>query len=128
MRALGSAALNMAMVALGGADANFEYGIHAWDIAAGDLIVREAGGVVIDPSGGPLDLMSRRVLAASSQELANELSKALIQFFPEPRDWIWPSKANWHNEFKCYQIFNWNKKIVNYQLLRKIYQPILIEW
>lgn len=85
-RGLGSAALNMAMVALGGADANFEYGIHAWDIAAGDLIVREAGGVVIDPSGGPLDLMSRRVLAASSSELANELSKTLIQFYPEPRD------------------------------------------
>lgn len=86
IRQLGSAALNMAMVALGGADANFEFGIHAWDIAAGDLIVREAGGVVMDPSGGPLDLMSRRVLAASSQELANDLSKAIIQYYPEPRD------------------------------------------
>lgn len=85
-RALGSAALNMAYVALGGADVNFEFGIHAWDIAAGDLIVREAGGVVIDPDGGPLDLLSRRVLAASSPELANEFSKLLIQYYPEPRD------------------------------------------
>lgn len=51
MRALGSAALNMCMVALGGADANFEFGIHVWDFAAGDLIVREAGGVCIDPAG-----------------------------------------------------------------------------
>lgn len=76
----------MAYVALGGADVNFEFGIHAWDIAAGDLIVREAGGVVIDPSGGPLDLMSRRVLAASSPELASEFSKLIIQFYPEPRD------------------------------------------
>lgn len=83
---MGSAALNMAYVALGGADVNFEFGIHAWDIAAGDLIVREAGGVVIDPSGGPLDLMSRRVLAASSPELASEFSKLIIQFYPEPRD------------------------------------------
>lgn len=41
----------MCMVALGGADANFEFGIHVWDIAAGDLIVREAGGVCIDPAG-----------------------------------------------------------------------------
>lgn len=41
----------MCMVALGGADANFEFGIHIWDYAAGDLIVREAGGVCIDPAG-----------------------------------------------------------------------------
>lgn len=41
----------MCMVAFGGADISFEFGIHAWDIAAGDLIVREAGGVSIDPAG-----------------------------------------------------------------------------
>lgn len=41
----------MCMVAFGGADVNFEFGIHAWDIAAGYIIVREAGGVCIDPSG-----------------------------------------------------------------------------
>lgn len=86
VRALGSAALNMAYVALGGADANYEYGIHAWDMAAGDLIVREAGGVVIDPAGGPLDIMSRRSLSACSPEVANELSKLLTQYYPEPRD------------------------------------------
>lgn len=86
VRALGSAALNMAMVALGSADVNFEFGIHAWDIAAGDLIVREAGGVCLDPSGGPLDLMSRRVLAASSQEIANDFIKMIGQYYPEPRD------------------------------------------
>lgn len=83
---MGSAALNLAMVALGSADANFEYGVHAWDMAAGDLIVREAGGVVIDPAGGPLDIMSRRVLAASTPELANELIKLITQYYPEPRD------------------------------------------
>lgn len=83
---MGSAALNMAMVALGAADCNFEYGLHAWDMAAGDLIVREAGGVTLDPAGGPLDLMSRRVLAASTQELADEFVKILTQYYPEPRD------------------------------------------
>ncbi|XP_015509775.1 inositol monophosphatase 1 [Neodiprion pinetum] len=82
-RALGSAALNMCMVALGGADCNFEYGIHAWDIAAGDIIVREAGGVCIDPSGGPFDVLSRRVLCASTQELADEVTKVLVQYYPE---------------------------------------------
>lgn len=86
IRVLGSAALNMSMVALGAADANYEFGIHAWDVCAGDLIVREAGGVVIDPSGGTFDMMSRRVLAASSMELAQELANTLTQFYPQPRD------------------------------------------
>ncbi|XP_012257040.2 inositol monophosphatase 1 [Athalia rosae] len=82
-RTLGSAALNMCMVASGGADINFEFGIHAWDIAAGNIIVREAGGVCIDPSGGPLDLMSRRVLCASTSELAEKVANLLIQLHPE---------------------------------------------
>jgi fructose-1,6-bisphosphatase/inositol monophosphatase family enzyme len=34
-------------------------------VAAGSLIVREAGGVVLDPAGGPFGLMARRVLAAT---------------------------------------------------------------
>ena len=34
-------------------------GIHCWDMAAGALIVSEAGGVVLDPSGGEFDLMAR---------------------------------------------------------------------
>ncbi|XP_041978097.1 inositol monophosphatase 1 [Aricia agestis] len=83
VRTLGSAALNMAMVALGGSDAYFEFGIHAWDIAAGDILVREAGGVCIDPSGGEFDILSRRVLCASSIELAQELAKGLHQLYPE---------------------------------------------
>ncbi|XP_050301122.1 inositol monophosphatase 1-like isoform X2 [Anthonomus grandis grandis] len=83
LRALGSAALNMAMVACGAADAYFEYGIHIWDIAAGELIITEAGGVVIDPAGGQVDRLSRRVLGASSQELAEQLAKELTQFYPE---------------------------------------------
>ena len=48
----------MCMVALGGADVSFEFGIHAWDVAAGDIIVREAGGVCIDPDGNFLDYES----------------------------------------------------------------------
>lgn len=51
MRSMGSAALNMCHVASGAADAYFEFGIHCWDMAAGDLIVREAHGVVLDTQG-----------------------------------------------------------------------------
>lgn len=87
IRMMGSAALSLSMVALGGSDASIDTGLHAWDMAAGDLIVREAGGVVIDPSGGPLDLMSRRVLAAATPELANQLATMLTQHYPLPRDW-----------------------------------------
>lgn len=54
MRSGGSAAFNLAMVALGGADCYFEAGIHIWDIAAGAIIIEEAGGVVLDPSGTAL--------------------------------------------------------------------------
>ncbi|XP_044257684.1 inositol monophosphatase 1 [Tribolium madens] len=86
LRALGSAALDMAMVALGAAEAYFEFGIHIWDIAAGELIITEAGGVVMDPSGGPIDRFSRRVLAANCREIAEELSKKLVQYQPTPRD------------------------------------------
>lgn len=76
----------MAMVALGGADAYFEFGIHIWDIAAGEIIITEAGGVVIDPTGGPIDRFSRRVLCASSPQLAQKLVDNLVQYYPTPRD------------------------------------------
>ena len=51
IRSLGSAALNACMVASGRADAYYEYGVHCWDIAAAVVIVREAGGVCIMPTG-----------------------------------------------------------------------------
>uniref|UniRef100_A0A336K7I9 Inositol-1-monophosphatase n=1 Tax=Culicoides sonorensis TaxID=179676 RepID=A0A336K7I9_CULSO len=86
IRCLGAAALNICMVALGGADCYIEFGLHAWDMAAGELIVREAGGVSLDPSGGPLDLMSRRCLVAATQELANEVIAQITQYHPLPRD------------------------------------------
>lgn len=78
LRCLGSAALDMCSVASGEADAMYEFGIHVWDIAAAALIVAEAGGVVMDTLGIPLNLMNRRVLCASSQVLANTISKILV--------------------------------------------------
>ncbi|KAL5467589.1 hypothetical protein EMCRGX_G031844 [Ephydatia muelleri] len=84
-RCIGSAALGMCMVACGSADAYFEYGIHCWDIAAADVIVREAGGVTMFPTGEPLDLMRRGVLAASTEQLARQMVPHInhIEF---PRD------------------------------------------
>ena len=56
------------------------------DYAASEFIVREAGGITIDPSGGNFDLMSRRLIVANSIELANQLSQDLVQYYPLPRD------------------------------------------
>src|SRR5205807_646373 len=49
----GSAALDLASVACGRFDGFWEFGLHAWDTAAGVLLVREAGGVVTTFSGQP---------------------------------------------------------------------------
>src|SRR5262249_52313187 len=51
-RRLGSAALALSYVAAGRADAFFEPGLGAWDLAAGMVLVREAGGLVTDLAGG----------------------------------------------------------------------------
>ncbi|XP_053571136.1 inositol monophosphatase 1 [Bombina bombina] len=85
IRAVGTAAVNMCLVATGGADAYYEMGIHCWDMAAASVIVTEAGGVVLDATGGPFDLMSCRIIAASSKEIGERISKEL-QIIPVERD------------------------------------------
>ncbi|VDN19208.1 unnamed protein product [Gongylonema pulchrum] len=67
----------MIYVAQGGVDAYVEYGVHAWDIAASGIIVKEAGGVLLDPTGAEFDVMSRRVLCASTPELAKAIGATL---------------------------------------------------
>lgn len=85
IRAVGTAAVNMCLVATGGADAYYEIGIHCWDVAAAAVIVTEAGGVVMDVTGGPFDLMSRRLITASSRAIGERIAKEL-QAFPCERD------------------------------------------
>uniref|UniRef100_A0A183BVT9 Inositol-1-monophosphatase n=1 Tax=Globodera pallida TaxID=36090 RepID=A0A183BVT9_GLOPA len=76
-RSFGSAAINMMYLAQGSIDAYVEYGLHSWDMAAAVVIVKEAGGTVIDPTGSEFDLMSRKVLSASTMKLAQQISKEL---------------------------------------------------
>ncbi|XP_062986961.1 inositol monophosphatase 1 isoform X2 [Elgaria multicarinata webbii] len=85
IRAVGTAAVNMCLVATGGADAYYEMGIHCWDMAGAGIIVTEAGGVLLDVSGGPFDLMSRRIIAANNQVIAERIAKE-IQVIPLERD------------------------------------------
>lgn len=66
LRCGGSCALGLCAVACGRLDVFYEIGFGgAWDVAAGALIVQEAGGAVLDPAGGAWALMGRRVLAAA---------------------------------------------------------------
>ena len=60
-------------IAMGAVDAYFEFGFHIWDYAAPALIVTEAGGAVMDTTGAEVDLLARRMVAASSQELATQI-------------------------------------------------------
>jgi myo-inositol-1(or 4)-monophosphatase len=65
IRRLGSAALDQAYVAAGRLDGFWEGRLHAWDVAAGILLVREAGGRVSDLDGGESMLTSGDILATS---------------------------------------------------------------
>jgi myo-inositol-1(or 4)-monophosphatase len=65
LRRTGSAALDLAYVACGRLDAYFEMGLKPWDIAAGQLLVREAGGRCVDFTGGPDFVRSGHVVAGN---------------------------------------------------------------
>jgi myo-inositol-1(or 4)-monophosphatase len=66
VRRWGAAALDLAFVAAGRYDAFFEYGLHSWDVAAGILLVREAGGMISDAAGQPYVLGGPSILATNA--------------------------------------------------------------
>jgi myo-inositol-1(or 4)-monophosphatase len=65
IRRPGSAALDLAWLAAGRVDGFWEFNLNTWDIAAGVLIVREAGGIISDLSGGEDYMNSGDIIAAS---------------------------------------------------------------
>lgn len=76
----GSAATDICYVAAGRFGAYYESGLKPWDVAAGSLIVEEAGGVVSDTAGNPLDLLATEgssfclhVLATKNPDIQQEL-------------------------------------------------------
>jgi len=70
LRRPGAAALDLAWVASGRFDAFFEMGLSPWDMAAGALLVREAGGLVADFAGNDAYLDSGRIVAANGKIFA----------------------------------------------------------
>ena len=77
IRRMGSAAVDMAYVACGRFDGYFEYNINLYDIAAGVVIVREAGGTAVNFSGEDEFFVSREVIASNG--LVGEAMKEVIQ-------------------------------------------------
>ncbi len=74
----GAAAVDLAFVASGKLDGYWERGLEIWDLAAGAIIVKEAGGIVSDYPNGDFNLSSGRILACSpslEKELKFELNK-----------------------------------------------------
>ena len=79
LRRTGSAALDLAYVACGRFDAYFEMGLQPWDIAAGALLVREAGGQVTDLRGGDAFMTNGHIVAANLN-LGGEVRAAIEPF------------------------------------------------
>ena len=73
----GAAAIDLAFVAAGKVDGYWERGLEIWDLAAGAIIVKEAGGIVSDYPNGDFNLTSGRILACGpnlEQELKFQLN------------------------------------------------------
>ncbi len=77
LRALGSAALELAYIACGRLTGFWENTLMPWDVAAGSLLVEEAGGKVTNIDGGPLRLENHLSIVASNGLIHDELLKIL---------------------------------------------------
>jgi len=83
VRRPGSAALDLAYVAAGRFEGFWEFGLQPWDIAAGILLVREAGGYVTDIDGS-LDAMKSGNILAANDQLHAPLAKLLKEALHSP--------------------------------------------
>jgi myo-inositol-1(or 4)-monophosphatase len=84
VRRAGAAVLDLAYVACGRFDGFWEIRLHPWDVAAGILIVREAGGRATDFSGGP-DCLSGQCILASNGRIHGEMLQVLERGAAAPR-------------------------------------------
>ncbi len=78
VRRAGAAALDLAYVAAGRLDGYWEIKLKPWDVAAGALLVEEAGGTVTDHAGGPYSVYDHRILASNGlihEEMVEVLKK-----------------------------------------------------
>ena len=79
VRRLGSAALNLAYLAAGRLDAYYATSVQNWDVAAGILLVEEAGGLVTSLDGGVFQLHKPQFVAVASRSLQREMFQLLAR-------------------------------------------------
>src|SRR6185312_8469470 len=79
LRRPGAAALDLAYVAAGFYDGFFEFGLHPWDVAAGSLLIQEAGGLIGDLAGDDNYLHGGQVIAANPK-IFSQMVTALSPF------------------------------------------------
>jgi myo-inositol-1(or 4)-monophosphatase len=80
LRRIGSAAVDLAYTACGRFDAFYEYNLNAWDIAGGIVIVKQAGGDIVNFKGGAEVLETRELLATNAQ-ITTELLSTIQKYF-----------------------------------------------
>jgi myo-inositol-1(or 4)-monophosphatase len=80
IRRLGSAAVDMAWVACGRFDGFYEYGLSSWDVAAGTIIVNQAGGTNCDFSGGNNFIFGKEIISTNSN-IHKEFFDLLLRYF-----------------------------------------------
>ncbi len=80
LRRLGSAAVDLAYTACGRFDAYYEYNLNAWDAAAGVVIVRQAGGDVVNFKGGN-EVLDIRQLLATNRKMTGEMLEVIGRYF-----------------------------------------------
>ena len=75
IRKLGSAALDMAYVAAGRCDGFWQRNLNYWDIAAGIILIKEAGGFITDFNGNDAYIENKTILATNSR-----INKEMVKF------------------------------------------------
>lgn len=81
IRRTGAATLDLAYVACGRFDGFWEFGLHPWDIAAGILLIKEAGGLICDTDGGE-DYLKTGNIVAANPAIIKQLLKSIKQNSP----------------------------------------------
>jgi myo-inositol-1(or 4)-monophosphatase len=84
VRRLGSAAIDLCYVAAGRLDGFWEQSLHPWDVAAGALIIQEAGGVVTDLAGGPYSSRTGNLIATNGH-IHGAMVDIIQSFLNKPR-------------------------------------------
>ncbi|WP_316821268.1 inositol monophosphatase family protein [Pedobacter gandavensis] len=80
LRRIGSAATDLAYVACGRFDGFFEYNLNSWDVAAGAYLVQQAGGNILNFSGG-IEFIQKREILATNGQIDLELQAIMAKHF-----------------------------------------------